>query len=308
MSSEIVATFSVIGADANGDLGVAVASRYFSVGSVVPWVAANIGAVATQASVNVEYGPRALELLKQSMPVDQVLEKIRAEDTFDGRENRQVALIDAQGNVAVHTGPNAPDWAGHKKGKGWSVQGNTLVGPQVIEAMGAAFEAHQGELAEKLYAALQAGDLAGGDSRGRQSAALLVARKHGGRNLNNDRYVWVHVDDHSRPLDELKRLLDLNLAYLNRNRAFDLMAAGNLEQASSFALRAASLAPNHADVRIYAGFLHYLAGDKALALQEFRNCAAIDTHFKYLWDATLNFRPKFREVLGDREFLRQLFP
>src|ERR1051325_11351885 len=134
-----------------------------------------------------------------------------AEDKFEGKDGRQVAVADAKGNIAAYTGPKAPTWAGDRQGKNWSPQGNILVGAQVPEAMGRAFEATQGELAEKLWAALKAGDDAGGDSRGKQSASILVVRKGGGRNTNIDRYVSINVDDAPNPFPELRRLLDINL-------------------------------------------------------------------------------------------------
>src|SRR5437016_2533041 len=175
-----VSTFSIVAIDPeNGDMGVAVASRYFSVGSVVPWALAGVGAVATQANVNVGYGQQAIDLLRQGLSAQQVLQKLLEEDKFEGKDGRQVAIVDAKGNVAAFTGPNAPNWAGDRHGKTWSAQGNILVGPQVPEAMGKAFESTPGELAEKLFAAIKAGDAAGGDSRGRQSASMLVVRKGG---------------------------------------------------------------------------------------------------------------------------------
>src|SRR5690242_4815298 len=127
-----VSTFSIVAIDPqNGDLGVAVASRYFSVGSVVPWAMANVGAVATQANVNVGYGQQAIDLLRQGMMAPEVLKKILADDKFEGKDGRQVAIVDAKGNIAAYTGPNAPHWAGDRQGKTWSAQGNILVGPQV---------------------------------------------------------------------------------------------------------------------------------------------------------------------------------
>src|SRR5438445_12358618 len=140
-----VSTFSIVAIDPRtGEMGVAVASRYFSVGSVVPWAMADVGAVATQANVNVGYGQQALDLLRQGLTAPEVLKKIRACDKFPGKDGRQVAIVDAKGNVAAYTGPNAPNWAGDRHGKTWSAQGNILVGPQVPEAMGKAFEATQG--------------------------------------------------------------------------------------------------------------------------------------------------------------------
>lgn len=236
-----VTTFSIVAIDpANGDLGVAVASRYFSVGSVVPWALAGVGAVATQANVNVGYGPRGIDLLREGLTAKQVLEKLLGEDTFEGKDGRQVAIVDSKGGIAAYTGPNAPKWAGDRQGKTWSAQGNILVGSQVPEAMGRAFEATQGELAEKLYAALNAGDSAGGDSRGKQSASILVVRKQGGRNINNDRYVYINVDDNPEPLVELRRLLDLNLAYLYENAADRFVNAGNPREALAAARKAVS--------------------------------------------------------------------
>lgn len=214
-----VHTFSIVGYDpVNQDWGVAVASKYFSVGAVVPWAEAGTGAVATQANVNVGYGPRGLELLRQGLEAKDVLAKLLAEDAFEGKDGRQVAIIDRHGNIAAFTGPKAPEWAGDRQGKTWSAQGNILVGPQVIEAMGRAFESTSGELAEKLFAALKAGDDAGGDRRGRQSASLLVVRRGGGRNINNDRYVYLNVDDNPQPIPELRRLLDINLRLLHQEK------------------------------------------------------------------------------------------
>src|SRR5881396_1991159 len=208
----LVATFSIVARDpATEQMGIAVASRYFSVGAVVPWAEANVGAVATQANVNVGYGPRALELLKQGLTAQQVMDKLFAEDTFPGKDGRQIAIVDAKGNIAVFTGDGAQDWKGHRKGMTWSAQGNILVGSHVVEAMGRAFESTNDELAEKLYAALKAGDEAGGDSRGRQSASILVVRKSGGRNTNNDRYIYINVDDNPNPFPELRRLLDIQM-------------------------------------------------------------------------------------------------
>src|SRR5215471_8826427 len=152
-----VSTFSIVAVDPqNGDLGVAVASRYFSVGSVVPWAMADVGAVATQADVNVGYGQQAIDLLRQGMSAPDVLKKLLADDKFPGKDGRQIAVVDAKGNVAAYTGPHAPNWAGDRQGKTWSAQGNILVGAQVPENMGKAFEATQGELAERLFAALKA--------------------------------------------------------------------------------------------------------------------------------------------------------
>src|ERR1041384_2085997 len=145
LSAADVNTFSIVAYDpVNGEWGVTVASRYFSVGAVVPWAEAGVGAIATQANVNVGYGPRGLELLRQGLSAKEVLAKLLAEDQFPPTDGRQVAIIDGKGNIATYTGKNAPDWAGDRQGKTWPAQGNILVGPQVPEAMGRAFEATDG--------------------------------------------------------------------------------------------------------------------------------------------------------------------
>lgn len=302
-----VSTFSIVGIDpANGDLGVAVASRYFSVGSVVPWAMAGVGAIATQANVNAGYGQQAIDLLRQGLTAQQVLTRLLAEDTFPGKEGRQVAIVDARGNVAVHTGPGATPWAGDRRGSTWSAQGNILVGPQVVEAMGRAFESTRGELAEKLFAALKAGDDAGGDSRGRQSASLLVVRKQGGRNINNDRYVFINVDDNPQPLIELRRLLDLNLASLYAGAANRLQDKGDRQGALEAARTAARYGPGISYVRSILGFLEYLSGDKEAALRELRAAQALEPGFRKQLEETLERNPELAALKADREFLDKL--
>ena len=267
-----VSTFSIVAIDPqNGDLGIAVASRYFSVGSVVPWAMADVGAVATQANVNVGYGQQAIDLLRQGLSAPDVLKKIMAEDKFEGKDGRQIAIVDAKGNIAAYTGPKAPNWAGDRQGKTWSAQGNILVGPQVPENMGKAFESTQGELAEKLYAALKAGDAAGGDARGKQSASMLVVRKRGGRNINNDRYVYINVDDNPHPFEELRRLLDLNLAYNYGDAMYKALEDSPVDakKAQAAGQKAIGYAPNEVGLHMNVAFVDYLAGDKQASLDEF---------------------------------------
>src|SRR5579863_1870906 len=270
-AAENVSTFSIVAYDAAaGDWGVAVASRYFSVGAVVPWAEAGVGAIATQANVNVGYGPRGLELLRQGLSAKQVLDRLLEEDKFEGKDGRQVAIVDSQGNVAAYTGARAPTWAGDRQGKNWSAQGNILVGPQVVESMGRAFEATPGELAEKLYAALKVGDEAGGDARGKQSASMLVVRKQGGRNINNDRTIYINVDDNPQPLAELRRLLDLNLGYLYQDRTGKFLDAGQTKEARQAAERLVRYWPQRADAHLNLGLLEYAMNDKPGALGELR--------------------------------------
>ncbi len=306
-AQENVSTFSIAAYDpVNKDWGVAVASRYLSVGSVVPWAEAGVGAVATQANVNVGYGPRGIELLRQGLSAKNVLEKLRTEDAFDGKDGRQVAVVDRDGNIAAYTGPNAPKWAGDKQGKYWSAQGNILVGPQVVEAIGKAFEATQGELAEKMWAALKAGDDAGGDSRGRQSASILVVRKGGGRNTNNDRYVYINVDDNPQPFPELRRLLDLNLALLYQEKRAKLMRTGNLKDAREAAASVVRYAGTQPDSHASLGMLSYLTGDKVSALKELRIAHGLDPDLRKHMEAMAKMRTDYAPILNDQEFMKQI--
>ncbi len=309
LASENVSTFSIVAYDAAaGDWGVAVASRYFSVGSVVPWAEAGVGAVATQANVNVGYGPKALKLLEQGLSAKEVLKRLLDEDTFEGKDGRQVAIVDAKGNIAAYTGPNAPNWAGDRQGKNWSAQGNILVGPQVPEAMGRAFESANGELAEKLWAALKAGDDAGGDSRGRQSASMLVVRKGGGRNINNDRYIYINVDDAPNPFPELRRLLDINLGLLYQEKAGRLLSANDRQGAREAALKAARYMTANPQAQMTAGLLSYATGDKTAALEALLKAKSGDPeNFKRRFDQAAS-RPAYKSILDDKEFLARLFP
>lgn len=211
----VVGTFSIVGFDSvTGETGVAVQSRVFSVGNGVIWGLADVGVVATQAVIDVSYGPKALDLLEAGLPPAEVVERILAEDPDPDPEDwpragRQFSVMDARGNVATHTGPEAPEWAGHRIGRFCSAQGNILAGPQVVEDMVQAFESTSGHLSHRLLAALEAGQAAGGDRRGMQSAAILVVKKDGGIWLNNDIVLRLQVDDHPQPLAELRRLIDM---------------------------------------------------------------------------------------------------
>jgi uncharacterized Ntn-hydrolase superfamily protein len=218
----LIATFSIVAHDPrNGDLGVAVASKFLAVGSVVPWAQAGAGAVATQALANIGYGPRGLALLAAGRTAAETLAALLADDPQ--REHRQVGVVDGRGGAAAHTGSACFPWAGHRVGAGYAAQGNILAGEAVVAAIAAAFERAEGELAERLLAALQAGDDAGGDRRGRQSAALYVARAGGSYGGVLDRYIDLRVDDHPDPMPELARLLRLHRFYLTPPNPADLI-------------------------------------------------------------------------------------
>lgn len=308
LKADDVNTFSIVAFDpATREWGVTVASRYFSVGSVVPWAEAETGAIATQANVNVGYGPHGLELLRQGLSAKAVLAKLLAEDTFPGKDGRQVAVIDKNGNIAAFTGPGAPNWAGDRQGKTWSAQGNILVGAQVPEAMGRAFEATKGDLAERLFAALKAGDDAGGDSRGKQSASMLVVKKGGGRNINNDRLVYINVDDSPAPIPELRRLLDMNLATLYQGQLGQLISSGDTKSAYAVAEKAIRYSPNQPGAHLNLGMLSYLIGDKKQALAELRRAKELNPEIRKQLETISKNRPQYRPVLADDEFMKEVF-
>lgn len=209
----MIATFSIVARDpASGDLGVAVQSKFLAVGSVVPWVQAGAGAIATQALANLRYGPDGLTLLAAGSSARETMARLLGDDP--ARDQRQVAIVDTRGDAAAYTGSGCMPWAGHRVGQGYVVQGNILAGSRVVEAMAERFETANSELAERLITALAAGQAAGGDRRGRQSAAIYVARSGGSYGGNHDRYVDLRVDDHPDPIAELERLLRLHRFYL----------------------------------------------------------------------------------------------
>ncbi len=207
---EVVATFSVVGYDPNTkEWGVAVASKFLAVGSVVPWAEADAGAVATQSFANTKFGPKGLELMREGKTAEETIKALTDDD--DGRDSRQVGVIDAKGNAATYTGKKCQAWAGGKTGKHYACQGNILAGPEVVDAMAKAFEETKGPLAWRLMASLEAGDKAGGDKRGKQSAAIYIAKAKAGYAGFNDRYIDFRVDDHKEPIPELARVLTLRV-------------------------------------------------------------------------------------------------
>ena len=207
-------TFSIVARSADGESwGVAVASKFLAVGSAVPAAVAGVGAIATQADANIAYKALALLHLDEGATAAIALQRLLDED--DGRDHRQVGIVDLDGNAASHTGPSCFDWAGGRTGDGYAIQGNILTGPEVVESMVQAWSESGAEapLARRLLAALTAGDDAGGDRRGRQSAALLVVREGAGYGGGDDIAVDLRVDDHATPVSELARLLELNDLY-----------------------------------------------------------------------------------------------
>lgn len=204
-SAPPVATFSIVAVDLEtGEIGVAVQSKIVGVGSIVPVAQAGVGAIATQSFANVRYGPSGLRALKLGIPPRNSLDLLTIDDPH--RESRQVGMIDAEGNAANFTGSECHGWAGGHVGEQYSVQGNILAGPEVVEAMAEAFEETKGVLAERLIASLRAGQEAGGDRRGRQSAALLIVREGWGYGGLDDKFRDIRVDEHETPIEELDRV------------------------------------------------------------------------------------------------------
>ena len=221
--TRIVATFSIAAFDPETDsLGVAVQSKFLAVGAVVPWARAGVGAVATQAMANFNYGPRGLGLMAEGRTAEETVEVLISAD--DDRENRQLGVVDARGRAATYTGSECFDWAGGVTGNHYAAQGNILVGRETVEAMAKTYEETGGGLAARLLAALAAGQEAGGDSRGKQSAALLVVRQDGGYGGDNDRVIDLRVDDHPGPIGELARLRDLHALYFGETGSEDVVA------------------------------------------------------------------------------------
>jgi uncharacterized Ntn-hydrolase superfamily protein len=217
------ATFSIVAWDSvTQELGVAVESKYFSVGRTVPWAEAGVGAVATQASVNASYGPKALAMLRAGMAPDEILRAFAAADSQ--WHSRQLGIVDARGRVATWTGERCNSWAGGEAGASFACQGNILTGPAVVAGMAKAFRESRGELAERLVAALEAAQAAGGDKRGQQSAALIVVRPSARHPEYAHRYVDLRVEDHAAPIRELRRLWEIHRGFHGAGAHMDMAA------------------------------------------------------------------------------------
>jgi uncharacterized Ntn-hydrolase superfamily protein len=207
MAERVVATYSIVACDlAAGHWGVAVQSKFLAVGSVVPWAEPEAGAIATQSYANPRYGPDGLALLRRGRSAQETVDELTADD--DGRAQRQVGVVDASGAAATFTGSECHEWAGGRTGDGYAAQGNILVSADTVDALAETFESSSGLLAERLLASLAAGQAAGGDRRGQQSAALLVVERDGGYAKLSDTLVDLRVDDHERPIEELQRLYE----------------------------------------------------------------------------------------------------
>ncbi|MEA2268611.1 MAG: hypothetical protein QOC64_1221 [Solirubrobacteraceae bacterium] len=273
-------TYSIVARDPQtGEVGVAVQSHWFSVGGVVSWARAGVGAVATQSLVEPAYGPRGLDLMAAGAGAQDALRRLVGDDPQ--ARYRQVAMVDATGQVAVHTGDGCIREAGHETGEQFGVQANMMSGPEVWPAMARAFRAAEGPLARRLLAALHAAEAAGGDVRGRQSAAVLVAPPTG---EPWRRTVDLRVEDHAEPLAEMTRLLDLSDAYALAGQGDDLMAQGRHDEAADRFTRAAALAPANHELLFWSGLAAAQAGDMATALERVRGAIALQPGWRELLD------------------------
>jgi uncharacterized Ntn-hydrolase superfamily protein len=215
MARPVVATYSIAACDLDaGQWGVATQSKFLAVGSVVPWAEPGVGAIATQAYANPRYGPEGLALLGEGLSAQEVVDKLTSAD--DGRDHRQLGIVDGQGRAASYTGSECMEWAGGRTGQSYAAQGNILVSAETVDGIAETFEASSGPLATRLLDCLDAAQAAGGDRRGQQSAALLVVEKDGGYAALSDVVVELRVEDHERPLEELRRLYGLHDAIFGK--------------------------------------------------------------------------------------------
>ena len=297
-----MATFSIVARDpATGELGVAVQSRAFRAGAIVSYAKAGVGAVATQAAANQTYGPRGLELLELGLSPNEVVEHLTGSDP--GRDRRQLAVIDAQGRVRAYTGPGTSAWAGHIEGENYSVQGNILAGEAVVQAMAAAFESSRGALALRLMDALDAGEAAGGDARGKQAGGVLVVKPIGDSGRTTDRWVDVRVDDHAEPFKEMRRLVNMSVSRIHASEARSLAAQGRFSEAIEKQREAIAIVPDE-DQMIYGlARLYARAGDSPSAVATLRDAIERNARWRELAATQRDFDgirddPEFQRLIG----------
>jgi len=278
-----ISTYSIVAYDeTTGELGVAVQSHWFSVGTVVPWAKAGVGAVATQSIAEPSYGPKGLALMEQGIPADEALQSLLLKDS--GENVRQIGMVDAKGNVGAHTGARCIRYAGHKIGKHYSVQANIMEKATVPDAMSNAFENTKGDLAERMLAALEAAEQEGGDLRGKQSAALLVVSGTPTGDPWKDRIVDINIADHEDPLAELRRLLTISKAYYHAQKGDEYMEKDEMDLALQEYSAAAKLYPENPELPFWTAVTLAQTGELEKAL------------------------PIFKDVFEKNENLRELIP
>ncbi len=281
-ASPLAHTFSIVARDsATGEIGVAVQSHWFSVGTSVSWAEAGVGAVATQSFTNKSFGIRGLNLLRAGLTAQQALDSLLATD--EGRDVRQVAIVDVKGNVATHTGKSCIDYAGHIKGSGFSVQSNMMLTNKVPQAMTAAYEKNRDKkLAERLLATLDAAQAAGGDIRGRQSAAIIIVPATSKNEPWNERLLDLRVDDNTAPLLELRRLYNVQVAYEHMNNGDLAVEKGNMQKAMQEYNAAMKMFPQNTEMQYWTAIT--LANNKQVdkAVPIFKKVFASNANWKEL--------------------------
>lgn len=275
----LVSTFSIVAGDPEtGELGVAVASRFFAVGSVVPWARADVGAVATQSFANTSFGWRGLDLLEKGLTPKEAADVLLRQD--DDPTRRQLGIVAPDGRSYTYTGQDCIPWAGGRNGPHYAIQGNILASEEVVSSMEKTFLETKGTLADRLYAALLAGDAAGGDARGKQSAALLVVKKGAGYGGYNDRAIDIRVDDHAQPFQELGRLLEFAQMNYSWNAGWTLFTQKRYQEALPPMERAASLAPENGEVLYDLAIIRLAAGEEQGALQALEKAVTLNPKLK----------------------------
>jgi uncharacterized Ntn-hydrolase superfamily protein len=274
-----VHTYSIVARDSvTGEIGVAVQSHWFSVGSVVTWAEAGVGAVATQSLAEVSYGPLGLELMGAGKSAPQALAALLVADP--NSDVRQVAMVDAEGRVAVHTGKSCIAEAGHRAGAQYSVQANLMEKATVWDAMATAYENARGDLADRMLAALEAAQDEGGDIRGKQSSALLIVKPESSRRPYADKVMELRVEDHPTPVAELRRLVGVHRAYEYMNEGDEHLALGDAGAALEAYGRAAEILPDNPEVKFWAAITMMTSGNEEEALSFFAEVFAADAKWK----------------------------
>jgi uncharacterized Ntn-hydrolase superfamily protein len=296
-----VNTYSIVAYDREtGQLGVAVQSHWFSVGPIVPWVESGIGAIATQSFVEVSYGPLGLELMRAGKSPEETLSALVKADK--NRDVRQVAMVDAKGRVAAHTGKNCIPEAGHYIGDGFTCQANLMLKNTVWDAMAKAFLETKGELADRLVAALEAAETEGGDIRGKQSAALIVVKSESSGVWWKDRLFDLRIEDHPAPVKELKRLLRLNKAYNHMNLGDEYLTENKIEEAMKAYTRAMEMYPNNAEMIFWPAVTLAASGNVEKSLPLFKKVFSMDEN----WAILLPRLPKVGQLPDDSVLIQKI--
>lgn len=301
-NNRLVSTFSIVGLDPEtGELGVAVASRFFAVGTVVPWAAADVGAVATQSFANTSFGWRALDLLESGATPEQI-EKILLQ-TDDNPQSRQFGIVSADGSSITYTGKDCVPWAGGRSGENYACQGNILTGEDVVAAMEEIFLKTKGTLADRLYAALLAGNEKGGDSRGKQSAAMLVVKEGAGYGGYTDRAIDIRVDDNAEPFKELGRLLSYAQMNYLWNEAWTAYQKKEYDKALPLMEKTAKAAPDNPEVLYDLVVIQTAAGELNDALQTLKKTIELNPKLKKQAEGD-NAIEDLRELDGYKELIK----